>query len=112
MAEDSNDSRGPRPDPVPPARIYTLESGDARVRNLWQDYPQEPASWGNSLLIHLLVLAALIIPYTVKRVASPPEHPPHSTSTVIFMPVFNLPGPDQATPVAVRVLVEVTFHLF
>ncbi len=97
MAEDSNDSRGPRPDPVPPARIYTLESGDARVRNLWQDYPQEPASWGNSLLIHLLVLAALIIPYTVKRVARPPDGGPRGKSTIIYMPLVNVPGPDQAT---------------
>lgn len=34
-------------------------------RDLWQDYGQQPASWVNSLLVHALALAVMVIPYVV-----------------------------------------------
>jgi protein TonB len=41
-------------------------------RDIWQDYEQQPASWVNSLLVHALAIAALVIPYMVSRWIHPP----------------------------------------
>ena len=39
--------------------------------DLWQDYPQNPFSWANSLLIHFLVLTALVLPFALKPLINP-----------------------------------------
>jgi len=36
------------------------------VADLWQDYRLQPASWMNSLLIHIVVLAALAVPFILR----------------------------------------------
>ena len=43
--------------PRPPAIPLTSKPID--VPDLWQDYRQEPASWVNSILVHVLGIAAL-----------------------------------------------------
>ena len=43
----------------------------ADVPDLWQDYPLNPFSWANSLLIHLLALTALLLPFALRQMVSP-----------------------------------------
>jgi hypothetical protein len=32
----------------------------------WQDYRLEPASWINSLLVHIMALTVLIVPFVLR----------------------------------------------
>lgn len=43
------------------------------VPDIWQDFEQQPGSWLNSLLVHLVVLSALVLPYLVARWLHPPK---------------------------------------
>ena len=62
---------------------------------IFKDFRQEPASWGNSLLVHLVVLAALIIPY-VKTVGPATRNTsPDHERTILYLPPPLLPGPDR-----------------
>jgi periplasmic protein TonB len=47
--------------PVPPA--IPITSAPVEVPELWQDYLQQPASWVNSILVHAVVLAAILLPF-------------------------------------------------
>jgi TonB family protein len=40
-------------------------------RNIWQEYRQNPYSWANSLLIHLFVLTALLLPFALRQINHP-----------------------------------------
>ena len=40
-----------------------IDTDPLRVESMWQDYKQQPASWVNSFLVHLAVMAALIGPF-------------------------------------------------
>lgn len=63
--------------------------------NLFKDFKQEPASWGNSLLVHLVVLAALIIPY-VKSLGPPTRNTsPDRERTILYLPPPSLLGSDR-----------------
>jgi len=42
------------------------------VPDIWQDYQQQPASWVNSLLVHLVIVAALILPYFISKMIGTP----------------------------------------
>lgn len=55
-----------------PAR-YDLRGGDGR--NIWQDYRQNPYSWANSLLIHLFVLTAMLLPFALRQINHPTPVP-------------------------------------
>jgi protein TonB len=51
-----------------PARL------DARADyglNIWQDYRQNPYSWANSLLIHLFVVSAMLLPFAIRQIDHP-----------------------------------------
>jgi TonB family protein len=52
-----------------------MTSSPLSVPNLWQDYRQNPFSWANSLLIHLFVLTALIVPAGMRHAPAPPRLP-------------------------------------
>jgi periplasmic protein TonB len=45
------------------------------VPDIWQDFKQQPGSWLNSLLVHVLVLSALVLPYLIARWLHPPKQP-------------------------------------
>jgi len=56
--------------PEPPA--IPITSQPAEVGDIWQDYKQEPASFGNSLIFHVILLAALLLPYIILGLHSQP----------------------------------------
>jgi protein TonB len=43
------------------------------VPDIWQDFQQQPGSWVNSLLVHVVVLLALVLPYLIARWLRPPK---------------------------------------
>ena len=47
----------PTPPPIP------ITSEPVEVPEIWQDYLQEPASWLNSLLVHVIAVVALLLPF-------------------------------------------------
>jgi TonB family protein len=47
----------------------------ARVPDLWQDYLPDPFSWANSLLIHLLVVTAMVLPFALRQMMNPTPLP-------------------------------------
>jgi len=56
------------------ARVM-LTSCPAPVSDLWQDYPQNPFSWANSLLVHLLALTAMVLPFALGPLVHPASVP-------------------------------------
>lgn len=36
------------------------------VPDIWQDFPQNPFSWANSMLLHLLLLTTILLPFAIK----------------------------------------------
>lgn len=53
-------------------RLHLLPKS-VEVPDIWQDFQQQPGSWVNSLLVHLVVLAALVLPYMIARWLHPPK---------------------------------------
>jgi TonB family protein len=45
------------------------------VPDIWQDYLPDPYSWANSLLVHLVVLTALVLPFELQRLMGPTPLP-------------------------------------
>lgn len=39
--------------------------------DIWQDYQQQRASWVNSVMVHLVVILALILPYYISQMLNP-----------------------------------------
>lgn len=39
--------------------------------DLWPDYKQQPASWVNSVLVHAVGLAAMLLPFIISRMVEP-----------------------------------------
>ncbi|HTS68044.1 MAG TPA: energy transducer TonB [Terriglobia bacterium] len=84
-----------------PIRVPPDQQGISRpvlVRDLWQDFPQNPFSWANSALIHLLALAAMVLPFALRQVLKPvplPKTPLDLTRLVFKMPPLH--GRDEET---------------
>ena len=60
--------------------------------DLWRDFPQNPYSWANSLLIHLFALAALVLPFALRpgvRAGSVPQKPFDFSHVVLTFPSFH-----------------------
>lgn len=63
------------------SHYYLLRAGrklhllpkSVEVPDIWQDFQQQPGSWLNSLLVHVVVLSALVLPYLVARWLHPPQ---------------------------------------
>src|SRR5579883_537458 len=49
--------------PEPPA--IPITSQPTEVEDLWKDYKHQPMSWLNSVIFHVIVIAALLLPYIV-----------------------------------------------
>jgi protein TonB len=65
------------------------------VEDIWKDYQQQPASWLNSLLIHIVALTAIVLPYAIHRmVAAPAPAKNQVTDIVLDLPVTP-PSPKQ-----------------
>lgn len=56
------------------------------VPDIWQDFKQQPGSWLNSLLVHVMVLAAIILPYLIARWLRPPKKVDTSTAVTDISP--------------------------
>jgi periplasmic protein TonB len=56
------------------------------VPDIWQDFQQQPGSWLNSLLVHLVVLAALVLPYLIARWLHPPKKVDTTVAVVDISP--------------------------
>ena len=52
-------------------RPLVLTSRPVEVPDIWQDYRQQPGSWVNSLLVHILVLVGLLLPFAISRMLTP-----------------------------------------
>jgi len=76
--------RSPRPSPASPDRNDFTPNSVAV--DIWQDYLPNPYSWMNSLLVHLLVITALVLPFELG----------------------SLPG---SRPTPMRILVTTPLHL-
>lgn len=75
----------PKPSPIP------LTSQPVEVPDIWGDYPQEPASWLNSLLVHILAVTAIVLPYMVGRMLAPTKAKTETQVTDISPYLPNLP---------------------
>src|SRR5579863_6118717 len=62
------------------------------VPDIWQDYQAQPASWLNSLLVHAVVLAALILPFVIHGMVSPANTAPQEVVTLISPYLSQLPA--------------------
>ncbi len=83
---------------TPKAAPARISSRAADVPDLWQDYLPNPYSWANSLLVHLLALTALVLPFALRPITSPPPLPPHLFDvTRLVFPLPLLHGHDAKT---------------
>ena len=48
-----------------------VPDGKQSIPDIWQDYPQNPFSWANSLLLHLVALTAIVLPFAFRQVITP-----------------------------------------
>jgi protein TonB len=89
-----------------PAQLATLfqrqASGTARAGSvlaggagIWRDFHQQPASWGNSLLVHLVALTALIIPYATSLGPRNSEGTRIREKTMLYLPRTFFQGLDK-----------------
>jgi TonB family protein len=83
---------------TPKAAPARFNSRASDVPDLWQDYLPNPYSWANSLLVHLLVLTALVLPFALRPVFSPPSIPKvRFDITRLEFPLSLLHGHDAKT---------------
>jgi periplasmic protein TonB len=73
-----------------------MSEGPDRQGDLFRDFKQEPASWGNSVLVHLVVLAALVIPYLKSAGPEPRNALRDRERIMIYLPPASLLGPDRS----------------
>jgi len=55
--------------PKPPSIPITSQPVD--VPNMWQDYQPQSGSWMNSLLVHLVGVAVIMLPFLISRMRQP-----------------------------------------
>jgi periplasmic protein TonB len=81
----------------PKPSLIPLTSQPVEVPNIWGDYPQQPASWVNSLLFHAIVVAAVVIPYFVSKMMEPPKAKAEYNVNILSPYIPDLPpGPKKA----------------
>lgn len=73
----------PAPPPIP------LTSQPVAVPSIWGDYPQEPASWLNSALVHAVAIMALVLPFLMSGVLQPKKT---AATQVVDLSPISLPG--------------------
>jgi len=65
-------------------RLHLLPKS-MEVPDIWQDFKQEPGSWLNSLLVHVVALTALLLPYYIIRWLHPAK-PADNTVAIDISP--------------------------
>jgi periplasmic protein TonB len=73
----------PAPPPIP------LTSKPVPVPDIWHDYPQQPASWLNSLLVHAVAMLALVLPFLISGMLEPKKT---AQAEVVDISPITLPG--------------------
>jgi protein TonB len=63
--------------------------------DIWRDYQPQKASWMNSVLIHALVIAAMVLPYIIGRMMTPVKAAPKYEITDISPYLAEIEGPDK-----------------
>jgi len=65
----------------PKAPSIPITSQPVDVPEIWQDYQPVAGSWLNSLLVHLVAIAIILLPFLVVHIARPPKT--HAKSEII-----------------------------
>jgi len=55
----------------PQAPAIPITSAPVDVPELWQDFQQQPGSWLNSVLVHLVAITILILPFFIEHLTRP-----------------------------------------
>jgi TonB family protein len=63
--------------------------------DIWGDYRPQKASWVNSLLVHALAIAAMVLPYMLGKMMMPVKAAPKYEITDISPYLAQLEGPDK-----------------
>jgi TonB family protein len=83
---------------TPKAAPAGFTSRAADVPDIWQDYLPNPYSWANSLLIHLVVVTALVLPFALRQmIRSTPVPPRVLDLTPLVLTLPQLHGHDEKT---------------
>jgi TonB family protein len=79
----------------PKAPPFPLTSEPVDVPNIWQDYPPQPASWVNSVLVHVVGITTMLLPFAISRLTQPVKAA-NKYAVVSISPYFaQLPGSDK-----------------
>lgn len=65
--------------------------------DIWQHYAPQKASWVNSALIHLLIVALLVLPFIFKQMSTPVKAATKYEAIDISPYLATLAGPDDRT---------------
>jgi protein TonB len=79
----------PKAPPIP------VTSKPVDVPEIWQDYQQQPASWVNSVLVHVVALSALVLPFAIERMLTPVKAATKYNLVDISPYLSQLTGPDE-----------------
>ncbi|MGD0921919.1 MAG: energy transducer TonB [Terriglobia bacterium] len=79
----------------PKAPSIPVTSKPIEVPEIWQDYQQQPASWVNSVLVHVVVLSALVLPFVIERMLTPVKAATKYSLVDISPYLSQLTGPDE-----------------
>ena len=63
--------------------------------DIWGDYRPQKASWMNSLLVHALIIAAMVLPYMLGKMMTPVKAAPKYEITDISPYLAQIEGPDK-----------------
>jgi TonB family protein len=63
----------------PKAPSIPITSKPVDVPEIWQDYQPQSGSWMNSLLVHLVGIAVILLPFLVAHITQPPKASAKST---------------------------------
>jgi protein TonB len=63
--------------------------------DIWRDYQPQKASWVNSVLVHALVIAAMVLPYIIGQMMTPVKAAPKYEITDISPYLAEIEGPDK-----------------
>jgi len=80
--------------PQPP--LVPLTSKPIDIPDIWQDYQMQPVSWVNSLLVHVFMIAALLLPFVIREMLHPVKAASKTYEVMDISPYLaQLNGPDK-----------------
>ena len=63
--------------------------------DIWGDYRPQSASWMNSVLVHAMIIAAMVLPYVLGKMMTPVKAAPKYMITDISPYLAQIEGPDK-----------------